>query len=253
MRLGNKTVLISGATGRIGTACAKAVVEAGGRAILGDVDEKKGSELVKLLGKNNSLFMPMDITLPKKIDKVIGDASEIFGPINCAVHCAYPRSSAWGANFENLDLKYLNEDLSLQLGGTLIFSQRMTKHFLSNGGGNLLLLSSIQGTSAPKFEHYSGTQMCSPIEYSAIKAGVISITQYIAKYYQNKNIRSNCLSPGGIIDGQPEVFLRRYRNSCSSKGMLEASDLMASFVFLLSDESKYLNGHNLIVDDGWSL
>ena len=63
--------------------------------------------------------------------------------------------------------------------------------FLNNNGGNLLHISSIQGIGAPKFDHYKKTDMTSPIEYSAIKAGIIAITKYLAHFYKNKNIRVN--------------------------------------------------------------
>ena len=76
------------------------------------------------------------------------------------------------------------------------------KTFLKQKVGNLILISSIQGTQAPKFEHYKNLNMTSPIEYSAIKSGIISITKYLSKYYKNKNIRVNCVSPGGIDDKQ---------------------------------------------------
>ena len=58
--------------------------------------------------------------------------------------------------------------------------------------------------------------MISPIEYSAIKAGLISITKYLAKYYKGNNIRVNCISPGGIKDNQEEIFIRKYRESCNN-------------------------------------
>jgi len=114
-------------------------------------------------------------------------------------------------------------------------------------------ISSIQGVTTPKFDQYKGTQMNSPIEYSAIKSGVIAITRYLAKYYKNKNIRVNCISPGGILDGQPESFLYNYAKNCNSKGMLDSKDLSGALTFLLSESSQFINGQNIIVDDGWSL
>ena len=253
MMLDNQVVLISGAAGKIGSSFTTAVAEAGGRVVVGDLNQEKGQEIAKSIGANNALFVKMDTTDPKSIWDGIVEGQKAFGPINSAVHCAYPRSIGWGTTFEDLDPQYLNEDLSLQLGGAITFSQQVIKAFRSNGYGNLIHVSSIQGVSAPKFEHYEGTGMVSPIEYSAIKAGVIAISKYIAKYLKNQNIRSNCISPGGILDNQPQMFLEKYRNSCSSKGMLEPYDLSQALVFLLSDHSRFINGQNIIVDDGWSL
>lgn len=95
--------------------------------------------------------------------------------------------------------------------------------------------------------------MTSPIEYSAVKSGIISITKYLAKLYKKNNIRINCISPGGIIDGQPKKFLKNYLKSTGTKGMLEPEDLNSAISFLLSDDSRYVNGQNIVIDDGWSL
>jgi len=140
-----------------------------------------------------------------------------------------------------------------QLGGAILFSQQILRVFERQGYGNLIHISSIQGVSAPKFEHYMGTNMVSPIEYSAIKAGIIAITRYLAKYCKNKNIRVNCISPGGILNDQPDSFQKEYQSSCLSKGLLEARDIAGTLTFLLSKNSKYISGQNIIVDDGWML
>ena len=145
------------------------------------------------------------------------------------------------------------EDIQNQLGLAIIFSQKIIKYFLRQGNGNLIHISSIQGISAPKFEHYEGTSMCSPIEYSAIKSGIISITKYLSKYYKNKNLRINCISPGGVYSNQPEKFLKNYNKSCNSKGMLNAEDINGTILFLISKNSHYINGQNIVIDDGWSL
>ena len=79
----------------------------------------------------------------------------------------------------------LSKNLSLQLGGSILLSKQIIKIFKKQNYGNLIFISSIQGVSAPKFEHYKGTKMTSPIEYTAIKSGIISITKYLAKFVRN--------------------------------------------------------------------
>ena len=92
-----------------------------------------------------------------------------------------------------------------------------------------------------------------PVEYAAIKSGMLHLTKYMAKYFKGLNIRVNAISPGGVLDNQPKKFIRQYNDKCSTKGMLESSDLNGTLVFLLSDSSIYINGQNIVVDDGFSL
>ena len=75
----------------------------------------------------------------------------------------------------------------------------------------------------------------------------------MAKYSKNKNIRYNCISPGGILNNQPKIFLKKYQKDCINKGMLNPEDLHSAFEYLLSEKSKFVNGQNIVVDDGWSL
>lgn len=251
--LKNKVIAITGGAGLIGSAFAEAIVDNGGKVIIGDVSEKNGRELQEKLGVENSSFFLVDVTNPESIDEFINLGVKRFKKIDAAIHSAYPKSDQWGTSFENLKPEGLAEDLFSQLGGSILFSQRIMLFFVKQKYGNLIHLSSIQGVSAPKFHHYEGTKMVSPIEYSAIKSSIISITKYLSKYYKNNNIRVNCISPGGILDAQPEVFLEKYRDACSSKGMLNSEDLVGTVLYLVSDMSKYLNGQNIIVDDGWTL
>ena len=249
----NLVIAISGGVGRVGSVVSKAVLDNGGKVIIGDISKQKGELLAQEFDLDRSLFIKSDITKPDQIENFIKVGLQKFGHIDVAVHCSYPRSPQWGTRFEDLKSKGLKEDLFNQLGGAILFSQKFIRYFREQEHGNLIHISSIQGVAAPKFEHYEGTDMVSPIEYSSIKAGIIAITRYLAKYCQGQNIRVNCISPGGILDNQPESFLQKYSKNCTSKGMLDASDLTGTLIYLLSDQSKYVNGQNIIIDDGWSL
>jgi len=254
--LSGQNILITGAAGRIGSATAKHALLAGGNVVLTDISsqglEKLLADLPKLYSNCVHAFVA-DISSDEEIDSLVAQALASAGNINGAVHSAYPRSKEWGAIFEDLQACHLYQDLCMQLGGAILFSQKMIRCFQVQGHGSLIHLSSIQGVKAPKFEHYANTDMGSPIEYAAIKAGIISMTRWLAKYCANQNIRVNCVSPGGILDAQPEEFLSRYRQSCTNIGMLSAEQVASVIVFLLSPGAAAINGQNVIVDDGWSL
>jgi NAD(P)-dependent dehydrogenase (short-subunit alcohol dehydrogenase family) len=139
------------------------------------------------------------------------------------------------------------------LGGLFLTSQQFAKHFQQQGHGNIINIASVYGVIAPKFEIYANTTMTMPVEYAAIKSGVIHLTVYMAKLFKSQQIRVNCISPGGILDKQPSSFLNAYKANSLNKGMLDASDLTGTLVFLLSENSQYINGQNIVVDDGFIL
>jgi NAD(P)-dependent dehydrogenase (short-subunit alcohol dehydrogenase family) len=145
------------------------------------------------------------------------------------------------------------ENLGMNLGGCIIPSQLFSLYFQKQGHGNIINISSIYGVIAPKFEIYDDTEMTMPVEYAAIKSGMLHLTKYMAKYFKGMNIRVNAISPGGIIDHQPKEFLENYKEKCLIKGMLNQSDLNGTLIYLLSDMSKYVNGQNIVVDDGFIL
>ncbi len=248
-----KTIIVTGGAGRIGSALAADLIKYGHKVLLGDINNSKLLKIKKKLNSKNIEIFQGDLTTKNNIDKFIKFGVKKFKIIHAAVHCSYPTSKKWGARLEDLEEIHLKNDLQNQLGGSIIFSQRIMKYFLKQKKGNLILISSIQGIQAPKFAHYKNLNMTSQIEYSAIKSGIISITKYLSKYYKNKNIRINCVSPGGIKDNQPKLFTKRYRQSCNSKGLLDGEDISKLILFLLSDKSKYITGQNLVIDDGWSL
>ena len=120
--------------------------------------------------------------------------------------------------------------------------------------GTIINMASIYGFAAPRFEVYGDTKMTMPVEYAAIKGGIITLTKYLASYLGKYNIRVNAVSPGGVYDGQPENFVDAYsKKVVLGNRMANADDLTDVLIFLLSDGSKYITGQNMIVDGGWNL
>tara|TARA_S200000501_G_C20852678_1_gene756360 strand:+ start:1307 stop:2053 length:747 start_codon:yes stop_codon:yes gene_type:complete len=246
-------VLITGGSGKIGSKLAIDIAKRGWVPILADINEDSLKCVSKSLEDKIHYCILSDITSQKGITNCISESLSKCGQIDAAVHASYPKSIGWPNKFEELNEKFLKEDLYNQLGSAILFSKEITKYFLSRRKGHLIHISSIQGISAPKFNHYLDTDMTSPIEYAAIKSGIISITKWLAKYYKGKGMRINCISPGGIKDKQPDSFIKNYKNDCNNIGMLSSSHITSTILFLLSKDSSAINGQNLIIDDGWSL
>ena len=155
--------------------------------------------------------------------------------------------------FEQVEYNDFCENTNLHLGGYFLVAQQLCIYFKKQGFGNIINMSSIYGVIAPRFEVYNKTLMTMPVEYSVIKSGILHLTRYIAKYYKGANIRCNSVSLGGIEDGQDKSFLEAYKSFALNKGMLDPSDIIGTIVFLLSNMSQFINGQNIIVDDGWTL
>lgn len=255
--LSNKIIVITGGAGLIGQEFVKAVVEQNGIAIIADINEDLGNQvrynLSHELGTSNIDFVKLDITSKNSLHECIKYLDNKYNKIDALVNNAYPRNKNYGKHFFDVEYSDFVENLGLNLGGYFITSQKFSQYFQKQGNGNIVNISSIYGVVSPKFEVYDKTSMTMPVEYAAIKSGLIHLTKYMAKYFKGMNIRVNTLSPGGILDNQPESFLEQYKEKCLNKGMLDKSDLKGTLVYLLSDMSKYLNGQNIIVDDGFSL
>ena len=242
-------ILILGSSGLIGKKITHDLLNLGYSVIGLDIK----NDVSKPINKNFK-FIKKNLDSEKSIIELFNSFKKNNIIINSVIYLIYPKSVQWGTKFGNLKLKYINQDLSLQLGVQIFFLQELLKYFLNlKIKGNIILFSSIQGISAPKFHHYRSTNMSSPIEYSAIKSSVIAITKYLAKFNKGKKIKINCISPGGINDNQKIKFRNRYKKDTLNKGLLDPGDLTGTIEFLISKKSDYINGQNIIIDDGWSL
>jgi NAD(P)-dependent dehydrogenase (short-subunit alcohol dehydrogenase family) len=94
--------------------------------------------------------------------------------------------------------------------------------------------------------------MTMPVAYSVIKSGILGLTRYLATAWGPRGIRVNAVSPGGDEAGQPAAFIERYAASTPLGRMAGAREIVRPIVFLVSDASSYVTGHNLVVDGGWT-
>lgn len=255
--LKNKVIIVTGGAGLLGKEFIKAIVEQKGIAIIADINEKLAKEttliLKKELNSKNIDFIKLDITSKKSIKNMIKIISSKYGKIDALVNNAYPANKNYGRKFFDVEYEDFVENIGLNLGGYFLTSQIISKYFKKQGYGNIINISSIYGVVPPKFELYNNTHMTMPVEYAAIKSGLLHLTKYMAKYFKKMNIRVNAISPGGIFDNQDKKFLKKYKKQCINKGMLDKNDLKGTLIFLLSDLSTYINGQNIIVDDGFTL
>ena len=253
--LKGKIIVVAGANGRIGKALCKEILAQNGTPVLADLNEN--AEFKRLLEsefKADLMSVALDICDKQSLQNAINSVSCKYGKIDGFVNSAYPVGKSHEQKpYYELEFDEICDALNVQLGGFILAAQEFVKFFKAQKSGVLVNLSSIMGVYAPKFENYAGTSMQSSLEYSVIKAGINHLGRWLAKELFNTGVRVNTLASGGILDAQPESFLRAYKNCCASKGMLESKDICGAICFLLSDLSAYINGQVLLVDDGWGL
>lgn len=256
MQFNDKVVVVTGGAGAFGRAFARSIAENGGKAIVADLDFQSASQVAQDISAafpGRAEAAALDITQKNSVTDLIHSVHERHGHLDAVVNNAYPRNSRYGRKVEDVTYEDFCENSNSHLGGYFLVMQQFAIHFRSNGGGSIVNMSSIYGVMAPRFEIYTDTAMTMPVEYAAIKAGIVHLTRYFAQYFMRDGVRVNCISPGGIRSTQPQSFLQKYDAHCGGKGMLDAQDVSGALLFLLSDAARYVNGQNLIVDDGFSL
>ena len=243
----NKVIVIIGAEGLMGTKIASQLIALGAKVTSAD------KSITEKVDKTNLLKLFVDITDELSLNELLNEAEKKYKKIDCLINVSYPKS---GKNISDLnDVSYEDfcKNVNLHLGGYFLATKIFANYFNAQGKGNIINFSSIYGVVQPKFEIYKNTQLTMPIHYSAIKSAIIHLTGYYAKYYKGKNIRFNTISPGGIFDNHQDIFSEQYKLHTLNKGLLDPKDILGAIEFLVSDSSKYINGQNIIVDDGFSL
>lgn len=252
--LENRTILVAGAAGLLGTKVVSELINNNAKVIAIDIDQERLANRLGYLDKKDSsssiVLRALDLANASEIEQLLCDYPDISG----AVNCSYPRNRNYGKHFFDVNIDDFNENVSLNLGSAFLLMQKCAAHFQKyKMAFSLVNISSIYGVVAPKFDVYNDTKMTMPVEYAAIKSALIHLGKYVVNYVGDSNFRVNCVSPGGLFDHQPEQFLARYKNHTLGKGMLDAEDMLGAIVFLLSNKSKYMNGQNLVIDDGFTI
>jgi NAD(P)-dependent dehydrogenase (short-subunit alcohol dehydrogenase family) len=252
MRLLNKVIVVTGGLGYLGRQFIPSILKEGGIPVVVDVKVEMNSSYDSFKDAGVDLF-DVDITNLQQIQNLVSFLNSKYGKIDALINNAYPRNKNYGKSFFDVTYEDFYENLGMHLGGYFNMSQQFAKYFKKQGYGNIINMSSIYGIIAPKFEIYDNTTMTMPVEYAAIKGGLNHLSKYMAKYFKGMNIRVNTISPGGLIDQQPKDFIDAYNASCLNKGMLDREDIVGTLIYLLSDDSLFVNGQNIVIDDGFTL
>lgn len=238
MSLQGKHVAVAGGCGLLGRAIVSELLDCGAQVTVLDVAEPEDKTVA---------WQHFDIKDIASCESLIENLPRMDGWVNCA----YPRTQDWGLPLESIPAASFHSNLIWQLGNVCLTSRTVAEKMKREGGGSLVHLASIYGVMAPDFSLYEGLNMTCPAAYSAIKGGLIQFSKYLAAYYASHQVRVNCVSPGGVEDGQNPEFIARYNKRTPLGRMARPEDISPTVAFLLSDAASYVTGENILIDGGF--
>lgn len=239
-----KNIIIIGSEGLIGNFLVKELSKSFN--IL-SIDKKKKYEK----SKNFLSYNLSTISGIKKLNNHLKITNKKYSAV---INLAYPTVRGKKKNFFTIDPFEISEEISEHFGIYFSIMQTFVNYFINKKiKGNILNFTSIYGEFIPRFEIYNKTGMHMPIQYLITKNNIINTSKYVAKLTLKKNVRVNCISPGGIIDKQNETFIKKYSKFTQTNSLLRSENLIGLVEFMLSEKSSSITGQNLIIDDGFTL
>jgi gluconate 5-dehydrogenase len=251
--LSGRVALVTGASGHLGSALAEALAEAGCRVVAASRDSSKAQAAADKLSGNQAgrhLAVAIDHMDETSVERGFDAAASAAGHVDILVNNGHePLAADWKA--------VTAAQFSRQLAnatGYFLLARKLRNHAVERGAGaSVIMLGSMYGLVGSYPDAYEGLGPASPAAYHALKGGIVHLVRHLAVYWASDGVRVNCLSPGpfpapGV---SPELVERLSRRTPIGR-MGKPCELKGAILFLASDASSYVTGHNLVVDGGWT-
>ncbi|MGI8420924.1 MAG: SDR family oxidoreductase [Gaiellaceae bacterium] len=245
--LAGSLAVVTGARGRLGPIWTRALEDAGATVVGVDLEAGEGVEQADVTDRE---------ALERVRDRVIERHGAPAVLVNAAGIDQPPEDSATTFRIEDVPTAGFRRTVDVNLTGTFVATQVFGAPMRDAGRGSIVNIGSLYASIAPDPSFYDHLEVdppfLKPAAYGASKAGVLHLTRYFARLWGPRGVRVNALSPGGVAGGQDEEFLRKYCARVPLRRMAEADDLVGPLVFLATDASRYLTGHELRLDGGFT-
>jgi gluconate 5-dehydrogenase len=251
--LQGKVALVTGASGHLGSALARALAEAGASVIVSSRDERRASEAARALPvRDGSEHVPLvlDHMRPESLPEAFGQAVERAGKVDILLSNGH---EALGADWTNVTAEQFTRHLA-NATGYFELARLMRNHAVERQQpASIILLGSMYGVVGSYPDAYEGVCPASPVAYHTLKGGIVHLTRHLAVYWGPDRVRVNCLSPGPFPrDTAPAEMVERLQQKSPLRRMGQPHELKGAVVFLASEASSYVTGQNLLVDGGWT-
>jgi NAD(P)-dependent dehydrogenase (short-subunit alcohol dehydrogenase family) len=251
--LSGKVALITGATGYLGSAMARALSEAGASVVISSRDKERAQAAagkLPVVGSACHHGIRLDHQDAASVEQGFADALALAGKIDVLVNNG---NEAQGKDWTNITAEEFTRQLANATGYFLL--ARLTRdHVVARGApASIVMLGSMYGLVGSYPDAYEGVCPPSPVGYHALKGGIIHLTRHLAVYWARDRIRVNCLNPGPFpTDKAPAGMVERLCTKSPMRRMGKPQELKGAIVFLASDASSYMTGQNLTIDGGWT-
>ena len=254
--LTGKIALVTGGGRNFGAEIATGLAEAGATVIITARElyrAESGAEELSAACNMNFIPMQLELTDENSVISLFTTIKERFGRLDILVNNAGGHSKKACGLLEKESLEGWYEFIEPNMTGTFLMIREFAKLMMPQKSGVIINVASMAGMVGRDRKIYGDDMTPNPIAYSAAKAGVIGMTYDCAAYLGEYGIRVNAISPGGFARTQPEHFIRDYSDLTMLKRMGRAGfDLKGAVVFLASEASAYITGHNLVIDGGFT-
>ena len=157
---------------------------------------------------------------------------------------------------KNYTLDQWEKDIAVGLTGAFLCSQVVGSYMAKQNNGVILNIASDLSIISPDQRLYKkeglkdNEQPVKPVTYSVVKHGIIGLTKYLATYWAKKGIRVNCISPAGVYKKHNKKFVEQLSQRIPIGRMAKSYELNGAIIYLCSNASSFVTGHNLVVDGG---
>lgn len=249
LSLKNKVILVTGGAGNYGKCMVEGLAEADGTVITASRNLENGEKVAtELRAKGFDVYaMKVDQANHDSVMYLKNKIQSKFGRLDVFVNNAVSRPMSG----YNDPLEYFEASMRVNATGMMDILREMTDLIAKAGGGSIVNISSMMGVYGPDLTNYEGTDMGDmPPDYFFHRGGMINLTRYLTRMLASKNIRANCISPGGLFINQPMRFVENYSKKVPVGRMANDDDVKGLVVFLASQASAYVNGENILLDGG---
>jgi NAD(P)-dependent dehydrogenase (short-subunit alcohol dehydrogenase family) len=255
--LRGKVALVTGGARNLGFDMALALAEAGADVAVSSRNFTSASEAadaIRIKTRCRTLPLAFDVRDEGQVEGAIDETLRVYGRIDILVNNAgNVSSSPDNAPFEKRPAGLWQEVLDSNLTGAFFCAKHAAaKTMIPQQAGAIINIGSTAGMIGKDRRVYRGTSMGgATLDYHAAKGAVISMTRDMAVYLAPMGVRVNCISPAGFLRGQPEEFVKAYSETIPLGRMgQDGKEIKGAVVFLASEASSFMTGHNLVLDGG---